>query len=79
MAKESVAIGQEPPCPAVRKRKKRTPKSGVETVTTVAMQKVRSHRTGFLPFQNHFLYFLWFNGTLQDPKKNENAPLFCLS
>lgn len=57
MAKETVAIGQEPPCPAVRKRKKRPPKSGVETVTTVATQKVRSHRTGFLPFRTTFSTF----------------------
>ncbi|XP_039875842.1 uncharacterized protein LOC120726380 [Simochromis diagramma] len=44
VAKESVAIGQEPPCPAVRKRKKRPPKSGVETVTTVATQKTMEEK-----------------------------------
>lgn len=41
VVKESVAVGQEPPCPAVRKRKRRALKGGTETVTAVRSQKVR--------------------------------------
>ncbi|XP_044027507.1 plectin a isoform X6 [Siniperca chuatsi] len=39
VAKESVALGQEPPCPAVRKRKRQPLKVGMETVTGVRSQK----------------------------------------
>lgn len=42
MVKESVALGQEPPRPAVRKRKRRPLKVGMETVTAVRSQKVRN-------------------------------------
>lgn len=40
--KESVALGQEPPCPAVRKRKRRPLKGRMETVTGGRSQKVRN-------------------------------------
>ncbi len=40
VAKESVALGQEPPCPAVRKRRRRPLKVGMETA--VRSQKVRN-------------------------------------
>ncbi|KAG8004859.1 hypothetical protein GBF38_010671 [Nibea albiflora] len=39
VVKESVAVGQEPPCPAVRKRKRRPLKVRMETVTAVRSQK----------------------------------------
>lgn len=42
VAKEIVAIVQEPPRPAVRKRRERTLKAGMETVTRVRSQKVRT-------------------------------------
>ncbi|CAJ1082779.1 LOW QUALITY PROTEIN: plectin a [Xyrichtys novacula] len=40
--KDPVALRQEPTCPAVRKRKRRPGKGGVETVTAASSQKVRS-------------------------------------
>lgn len=40
--KESVVLAQEPPGPALRKRKRRPLKAGMETVTSVTSQKVRN-------------------------------------
>ncbi|XP_034017103.1 plectin a isoform X5 [Thalassophryne amazonica] len=39
VVKERMNIGQEPPCPPVRKRKRRPLKVGMETVTAASMQK----------------------------------------
>lgn len=38
--KKSVTLAQEPSCPAVRKRKRRPLKAGMETVTSGTSQKV---------------------------------------
>ena len=40
--KESVTLAQETPGPAVRKRKRRPLKAGMETVTSVNSRKVRN-------------------------------------
>lgn len=39
VAKETAALEQPPPCPSVRKRKRRPLKAGMETVTAVRTQK----------------------------------------
>lgn len=42
VAEDSAALGQDPPRPAVRKRKRRPLKVQMETVTAVRSQKVRN-------------------------------------
>lgn len=66
LVKESAPSAQEPPCPAVRKRKRRPLKARMETVTAVTTQKVRDISPQGVTegciswrFRITFLHFCW--------------------
>lgn len=79
VAKESVALGQEPPCPAGRKRRRQPLKVGMETVTAVRSQKVRNvsapkaSKASFPGISGPLSASVWFNKSVFGPSKKVSA------